>query len=272
MAIREGHDLRSWIGAADRAQAEIFARLGRQALGGTAESTKHGVLFATRIPSRNLNGLFMTEVPEDPTEAVRSVMDFAARQSVPWSLVGRANILGVMGEATADAGLTEFDSDEGMILDSLEREEPLLPRGLVIEQALDLEGIQTCLLTMAQGYEVPAAVFTPLLKAETVDGYLADPPMAFFIGSVGGRPVAAAISIAWERVSYVFMVATVPEFRRRGIGTALTWRAALAGRVRGCEVSFLRASEAGRSVYKRMGFREVIRYPALSGPDPSRST
>jgi GNAT superfamily N-acetyltransferase len=213
-----------------------------------------------------MNGLFMTSPPRDPDLAVRALLEFAAGRGVPWSLTGRAELIEALKEVATAAGLKEYDSDVGMILDSLDCDEPPLPTGLVIERAEDLAGIQRCFLTIARGYGIPAAALVPLLNIKTVDAYLADPPMAFFIGYIDGKPVAASAGIAWEGVSYVFMVGTVPEFRRRGIGAAMTWRVVLDGRARGCTTSFLRSTQMGLPVYKRMGYREVNRYPSMTKP------
>jgi hypothetical protein len=54
---------------------------------------------------------------------------------------------------------------------------------------------------------------------------------------------------------------TVPEARRRGVGTALTWRAALADPAR---PAALLASDLGRGVYERMGFLPLLRFTLWS--------
>ena len=58
----------------------------------------------------------------------------------------------------------------------------------------------------------------------------------------------------------VYGVGTRPEFRRRGVGTALSWAAVNAGREWGCDTVVLQATAAGLPVHERMGFRNVVRY------------
>jgi hypothetical protein len=50
--------------------------------------------------------------------------------------------------------------------------------------------------------------------------------------------------------------------RRRGYGAAMTARAVADGVVAGCDVAALQASEMGRPIYERLGFRTVVRYAA----------
>jgi len=61
-------------------------------------------------------------------------------------------------------------------------------------------------------------------------------------------------------VAGVYNVATLESHRRRGIGEAMTWRSVSRGRETGCVVATLQASELGKPVYERMGFRVVAPY------------
>jgi predicted GNAT family acetyltransferase len=61
-------------------------------------------------------------------------------------------------------------------------------------------------------------------------------------------------------------VATPPEHRGKGYGAAVTARAVLEGFGQGADLAGLQASALGEPVYRRMGFREVLRYLVLSRP------
>jgi predicted GNAT family acetyltransferase len=73
-------------------------------------------------------------------------------------------------------------------------------------------------------------------------------------------PVATAMRFSSHRIAGVFNVSTIPEYRRRGIGEAMTWRAAVDGLAEGCIASALQASEMGLPIYQRMGYRQVLTY------------
>jgi predicted GNAT family acetyltransferase len=60
----------------------------------------------------------------------------------------------------------------------------------------------------------------------------------------------------------VYSIATVAAARRRGYGAAMTARVVADGVVAGCDVAALQASEMGRPIYERLGFRTVVKYTA----------
>ncbi len=62
-------------------------------------------------------------------------------------------------------------------------------------------------------------------------------------------------------VAGVYNIATLPAYRRRGLGEALTWHAVSRGAEAGCTIASLQTSEMGESIYTRMGFRRWASYP-----------
>lgn len=81
-----------------------------------------------------------------------------------------------------------------------------------------------------------------------------DPDVALFVGYVEGAPVATSRVSCLGEVGDLMGVVTDDAYRRRGIGTAMTWAAIDAARQRGCTAITLSASEMGLPVYQRMGF------------------
>jgi len=64
----------------------------------------------------------------------------------------------------------------------------------------------------------------------------------------------------------VYSIATIESARRRGYGAAMTARVMADGVVAGWDVAALQASEMGRPIYERLGFRTVVRYVAYIDP------
>ncbi len=87
-----------------------------------------------------------------------------------------------------------------------------------------------------------------------------DSPMRLFVGYVDDRPVATSELYTGGEVAGVHMVATHPEFRRRGFGWAVTWAALDEGRKLGLMTATLQASPEGEGVYRQLGFRAVCRF------------
>jgi predicted GNAT family acetyltransferase len=67
-------------------------------------------------------------------------------------------------------------------------------------------------------------------------------------------------------IAGVYNVSTIPSRRRRGIGAAITCRAALDGVAEGCDASTLQASVLGDPVYRRMGYRAALTYHTWPPP------
>ena len=79
---------------------------------------------------------------------------------------------------------------------------------------------------------------------------------SMFVGRVHGRAVGTGIMYRAEGVAAVHYITTLPEFRKRGIGTALTLHAMVLARRFGCRIAMLTASQIGIGVYRSLGFRE----------------
>jgi len=83
------------------------------------------------------------------------------------------------------------------------------------------------------------------------------------VGTVGGRIVATGVATANLPVGWLGAIAVEAEFRGRGYGRSMTealvWRMTAIG----CQTLSLEATDAGRPMYERMGFRLVTHYHQL---------
>ncbi|HEY8869615.1 MAG TPA: GNAT family N-acetyltransferase [Candidatus Limnocylindrales bacterium] len=82
------------------------------------------------------------------------------------------------------------------------------------------------------------------------------------MGFADGEPVVSGMGWRTGRTVGVYSIATINSARRRGYGAAMTARVVADGVVAGCTVAARQASEMGRPIYKRLGFRTVVRYAA----------
>jgi hypothetical protein len=90
---------------------------------------------------------------------------------------------------------------------------------------------------------------------------LDDDRMRMWVAYEDDIPVSTATSFVAEGITNVINVATVPEARGRGYGTAVTWAATLT------EPHFLTlliASEYGRPVYERMDYTTIRQFQLWS--------
>jgi ribosomal protein S18 acetylase RimI-like enzyme len=82
-----------------------------------------------------------------------------------------------------------------------------------------------------------------------------------FVGFAGGRPVAIAAIVATPDALGVYSLSTMPECRRMGYGEALLRAAVASERQRtGISRVVLQSTDAGYSLYRRLGFKEVAKF------------
>jgi GNAT superfamily N-acetyltransferase len=92
------------------------------------------------------------------------------------------------------------------------------------------------------------------------------PECVVYVGYAHGDPVVSGLGWRTGRTIGVYSIATIESARRRGYGAAMTARVVADGVVAGCDVAALQASEIGRPIYERLGFRTVVRYVAYIDP------
>jgi GNAT superfamily N-acetyltransferase len=114
-------------------------------------------------------------------------------------------------------------------------------------------------------FGVPAAAVDDTLRveAERTDAG----PVVRLAATVDGRVVGTALLLTTHDMAGIYVVTTLPEYRRRGIGTAITAAALETARERGYRVATLQASPLGEPVYRRMGFEKVSEYRLYRFPE-----
>ncbi|MHB8876302.1 MAG: GNAT family N-acetyltransferase [Myxococcaceae bacterium] len=89
---------------------------------------------------------------------------------------------------------------------------------------------------------------------------------SFFLGALEGRVVGVTLLLVTGAVAGIYAVATLPEFRKRGVSSTLLGRALAVARDRGCECVSLQVMEgsAAHALYDKLGFQTVFRSPLFS--------
>jgi N-acetylglutamate synthase len=123
-------------------------------------------------------------------------------------------------------------------------------RELVIRQLAPHEAAVHARVAAA-AFGGPAEAFLPSPELIRLDG------ARCYVGEVAGQPVATALGVTAGEFSVILNVATVPWFRRRGFGTAVTARAVGDGILAGAAWCWLEASEEGYPVFRNLGFRPI---------------
>ncbi|MCC7451303.1 MAG: GNAT family N-acetyltransferase [Anaerolineae bacterium] len=219
--------------------------------------------FITGIPFPLFNGVLRAKLtPETVDPAITSVVErFKARRVPAFWWLSPITAPANLADSLAKHHFVFAGNTPGMAADlqSMSWDRPL-PSGLSIMLVEDSELLKTYLLTLARGAEVPESIYEMLLKAEA--GAVAPPnaELLRYIGFLNGAPVATAAMVLCAGVAGIYAVATLPEARGRGIGSALTLYPLRQAYERGYRIATLQASQMGFPIYHKIGFKTVFNF------------
>jgi GNAT superfamily N-acetyltransferase len=202
----------------------------------------HNAVVRADVPARDADAMIAESLAE------------LRKHDVPGSWhVGPSMRPDDLGERLTAAGFAPGGSEPGMAVRIPKLLAPRAVPGLEILRVGDDNALAVWEATLGRGFGEGEKEARWVASVYRKLGY--GDPWRHYLGLLDGTPVATTTVFLGAGVAGVYFVMTVPEARRRGIGTAIT-HAALreAGSV--AEYGVLGSSPAGRSVYAGLGFRE----------------
>lgn len=169
--------------------------------------------------------------------------------------------LAAAGVETVTPGMVAYPIDHDAIA------EQAAP-GLEIRRVTDAAGIDAHRRAVTAGFGSDPAVALGTACPDLLDRH----ECVVYVGYADGAPVVSGLGWRTGRTIGVYSIASIRSARRRGYGAAMTARVLADGVVAGCDVAVLQASEMGRPIYERLGFRTVVRYTAYVDPVLARTS
>jgi len=213
----------------------------------------------TDIPFPMFNSVFRAHF-FDPDAAIETAIARCKCKNVP--------MMWWTGPSTQPAELSialeafGFTGEEviGMATDlrSLPREMSL-PPGLVIERVGDIETMKKWCRVLCVGFEMPDFVGEAFLDLFRSIGFASQSTVRHYVGWLNDEPVSSSSMFLGAGVAGIYCVATVPEVRKRGVGSATTLMPLHEARTLGYQAGILHSSHMGINVYHGLGFREYCR-------------
>jgi predicted GNAT family acetyltransferase len=210
------------------------------------------VVCLTGLDDDEQNTALIEREPSDPASA------FAEAEEVFRS---HGRMLGVDVERgrhpAVDAALRAMDlemvaSRPAMAVSVHDVESAQLPDGVEIVRVKEPEPLEELVEVEVGAFETDRAVAEGLLAPSQ----LSLPNVRLYAALADRRAVAQAVTNTQASAVGVFGVATLPEYRHRGIGTAITAFAIDDVRDQ-ADLAWLQSTDNGRPLYQRMGFRPV---------------
>jgi GNAT superfamily N-acetyltransferase len=213
------------------------------------------------MPTPTLNAVLRTEAEPGNLDAlIESTLAHFRAKRVPrfcwW--VGPDTQPADLGQRLAKHGLTYREGPAGMAVDLLALNEDCSgPASLAIEHVRDTKTLAAWIQVAFAGFGFPGT------EASSGFGLFAglgfDLPLRSYLGTLDGEPVAASQLFLGAGVAGIYIVATVPGARGRGIGTALTLAPLRDARDMGFRIGILHAAPMGMGLYRRLGFQEYCK-------------
>lgn len=186
-------------------------------------------------------------------ERIQAVLGHYKEKNLPFSWwVGENNTPKDLAQLLKAAGLKEKEEDIGMFMP--------LTETVPIQNSLDIHRIEE-----RQKLKDFAAIFIALCRYEAIYEeyyqlippilYQRQTPIRFYVGYEGNIPVTTGLLVLHANVAGVYYIMTHPSYRRKGYGSAMMHHLLKCAKQEGFHLATLQASEEGKSLYERMGFR-----------------
>ena len=161
-----------------------------------------------------------------------------------------------LSEHLSAHGLTYTDGATGMAFDLLKLNEAVTtPPEFTVECVRGTEMLRQWVQVAVNGFGLPEACANPCFNLFAILGF--DLPLRNYVGFLNGKPVVSSQLFLGAGAAGIYWVATVPEARQQGLGTAITLALLREVRDMGFSLGILHASEMGYGVYHRIGFQEL---------------
>ncbi len=241
--------------------AEEMMCFGRMLPGGTVQEGPELWMFYTGRPS--LNGVTMTRLAHTNTayvdKKITEMLDFFSTRnlSTHWS-VSPATRPVDLATHLQTRGFTQVGMDMNMALDvqTVKLSIRSHPK-LVIKEIVDLETLKIQRDISKIGFDSTEEGAQTYYESYVANGFGEGKPWHHYIALLSNTPVGIASLLLHAGIAGIYGVATLPNARKQGVGTALTLHTMQEARNLGYHVAILSPSSIGLHMYRTIGFKEV---------------
>lgn len=251
---------------------QAWLRLGR-GLGAKVYDEPELHWFISGLPFHLANGIVKTQFSTSTAEnAIEERLNQFEAYHMPMTwLISPSTRPTNLGSYLEKRGWLK-DSAPGMAidlhsLDSHDTQRSPLP-SLTIKRVSNVEMLKVWLSVMTTGSEIPEEGLALLVDIVNKHGFKLATDVYYYLGMLEGKPVATSLLYTGGGVAGIYDVATLPEFRKQGIGRALTLAPLLEARTLGYRIGTLQSTLMGHNLYRNIGFQEYTSFNAYFSPEP----
>ena len=193
---------------------------------------------------------------DDLKNTLQRINDFVATKHQPGMLIACDDWLPDAKDQFAEHGWIQISQAYGMVAEKCTTDAS--DRDLEYRQ-VDSQQLRCAVADLnAAGYEIP-----PEMAREALDHTALWAEGCFgYVGFLNDTPVATSTTYVRPNCLYVALVATRPDFRKRGLAKAITsYSVQRAQSASGLKRTLLHSTPMARSIYESLGFRTVTTFP-----------
>jgi ribosomal protein S18 acetylase RimI-like enzyme len=248
------------------ASSRVFAQLNQRVPGFDGLVEPDVTVASIALPIARVNSASAARfAPETAAARIDDVVRWFERRQVPfvWRL-GPCDEPADLQARLLDKGFA-LDPDEmpGMVAPLTDLPEIELPDEASMSIVRDATAFREWLDVMVEGFGMPSQIGDAYMAFGAL-GFADDLPVRSLLVRVAGRPVATALGVLADDGMVIANVTTIPEYRGRGLGRAVTLATMRIGAAAGAQIAVLQSTEMGHGVYRRLGFEDFGRYRVLA--------
>ncbi|MFC4810525.1 GNAT family N-acetyltransferase [Paenibacillus sp. GCM10023250] len=223
------------------------------------ERTPRVIRYESDLPHPVYNRViaYSAAASEDVQGDVGCIAERYRTRKVPFTWLTWEHDAGAAGltKALAAHGLNKVDEVSGMSLSltGWTHEEPAIPGFTVrpVRTQAEMAWFRQ-IVPPIFGFQGEAAdVLVRINEAAAIGG---NPAFRHYAGFVDGQLAAIATAVRDGETVGIYNVATLADYRRRGLGSALTAHALREAQASGAQLAVLQSSRMGEGVYRAIGF------------------
>ena len=207
-----------------------------------------------------VNGVMRTDSRVPPADLLATARRFFAPRDRGFTVITRGAVDADLGPACEAAGLVQMGDMPGLVLDRrIPDASP--PSGVVlrmVETDADAAAFAAVNGAAYATYGMPPETATAIFARLDV---LRAPHIVSVVGFAGAEPASAAMVVLTHGIGGIYWVGTTPAARGKGLAELCTRTVSNVAFDMGARAVVLQASPMGDPIYRRMGYREVTRYP-----------
>ncbi|MEU1417254.1 GNAT family N-acetyltransferase [Streptomyces sp. NPDC005731] len=229
--------------------------------GRTRRGPQGAVLSISGAPVAALNAIISPSLEPDADD-IAALAASEAPWELPWSIHVRGTPGPLITEMAARNGLTQFNTEPLMVRRPEQGPPPQSGVGPLRVRPVPTDELDLYARTVAEGFEVPHETF----QLFNNPSFAEVAGLTFYLAEADGVPVGTGMTSVSGDLLGIFNVSTLPRYRRRGYGRAVTIELLRAGCAAGATTAYLYASKMGEPVYESVGFSTEEYMTVITAP------